>query len=179
MLKENLGTQRKPMQTCRKHANSPLKGLLSYWDSTRGILAVRQNTKLSYRDTPMHTNVILITPLRISVLFKTNVQHHSQNTCCLLHSLIDTYWQTSLSGPGLSSDASILPDRLQTLSAKLLNPQRWNDPRSQVSVCIRVFLSASVATSSTAGFLTWVNIKSSQMQLSPTSSQIEFDMLHK
>lgn len=70
------------------------------------------------------------------------IPHYSWS--CLLK-LICTCWLTPQSALGWPEDASILPDRLQMLSVKLLNPLRWNDPRSKVSI-----FSLHIRTSSTS-----------------------------
>lgn len=82
----------------------------------------------------------------------------------MFHSFTAAFIGRHLSG--LSLDASILPDRLQMCSVKLLNPQRWNDPKSQVSFCIRIILSV------------WVRQLQAPMKSSQTSrTQDGFDLL--
>lgn len=81
------------------------------------------------------TNQTLPTKNHVQYQCDKRFNSHLRDTCCLLHSFLTdvSVWYRF-----------ILPERLQTLSVKLLNPQRWNDPKSQVSFCIYSFFSVWV-----------------------------------
>lgn len=100
------------------------------------------------------------------IILNINVKNHSNSTfrtyvaCCTLSQI---YLLTDVS-VWSRFIVSVLPDRLQMFSVILLNPQRWNDPKSQVTFCIHIILAV------------WVRQLQAPMKSSQTSCQNGFDL---